>query len=91
MALTVLGLLCGMQAILKVYELMPEAYRQTFRNATKHGSQTYLEFARQKEVLFDWWCTAKAVEKGFNKLGQLVLVKEFKKCLHTGVKMYLDE
>ena len=79
------------QAILKTYELVPEAYRQKFKNSTKQDSQTYIEFARQKEALFDWWCVAKTVEKDFNKLKQLVLVEEFKKCLHSDVKMYLDE
>ena len=79
------------QAVLKAYELVPEAYRQKFRNSIKQDSQTYLEFARQKEALFDRWCAAKTVEKDFTKLRQLVLVEEFKKCLHSDVKMYLDE
>ena len=79
------------QAILKAYELVPEAYRQKFRNSAKQDSQTYIEFARQKEALFDRWCAAKTVEKDFNKLRQLMLVEEFKKCLHSDVKMYLDE
>jgi len=77
--------------ILKAYELVPEAYRQKFRNLTKQDSQTYIEFAGQKEALFDRWCAAKTVEKDFNKLKQLMLVEEFKKCLHSDVKMYLDE
>jgi len=79
------------QAILKAYELVPEAYRQKFQNSTKQDSQTYIEFARQNEALFDRWCAAKTVEKDFNKLRQLMLVEESKKCLHSDVKMYLDE
>jgi len=79
------------QAILRTYGLVPEACRQKFRSLTKHDSQTYLEFARRKEVLFDRWCTAKVVGKNFNKLKQLMLVEEFKKCLHSDVKMYLDK
>ena len=39
------------KAILKAYELVPEAYRQKFRNARKQDGQTYVEFAREKEVL----------------------------------------
>ena len=70
---------------------MPEAYRQKFINLTKEDSQTYIEFARQKETLFDRWCAAKTVEKDFCKLRQLLLVEEFKKCLHSDVKMYLDK
>ena len=79
------------QAILKAYELVPEAYRQKFRNCKKQESQTYVEFAREKEALFDRWCSAKQVDKDYNKLRQLILLEEFKKCLQSDVKMYIDE
>ena len=45
------------QLILKGYELVPEAYRQRFRNCEKESKQTYVEFARTKEQLFDGWCS----------------------------------
>ena len=35
----------------------------------EEGKRNGYEFSTQKEVLFDWWCTAKVVEKDFNKLG----------------------
>ena len=57
----------------------------------KQESQTYVEFAREKEALFDCWCAAKKVEGNYNKLRQLILIKEFKKCLQSDVEMYLDE
>ena len=41
------------ELILKGYELVPEAYRQKFRNCKKHSNQTHVEFARSKEQLFD--------------------------------------
>jgi len=43
-------------AILKAYELVPEAYCQQFRGCCKGEQQTYVEFARYKENLFDCWC-----------------------------------
>ena len=43
----------------KAYELVPEAYRQKFRQAKKREFETYVEFPRQKETLFDRWCTSK--------------------------------
>ena len=49
--------------ILKAYELVPEAYRQKFRTYKKYESQTYVEFAREKEDLFDKWLTSKKVDK----------------------------
>ena len=39
------------ELILKGYELVPEAYRQRFRNCQKESNQTYVEFARKKEQL----------------------------------------
>ena len=37
------------ELILKGYELVPEAYRQKFRNCKKDSNQTHVEFARSKE------------------------------------------
>ena len=37
------------EAILKSYELVPEAYRQKFRNYLKYDSKTHVEFARDKK------------------------------------------
>ena len=78
-------------AILKAYELVPEAYRQQFRGCRKEESQTYVEFARTKENLFDRWCTATEVNTEFIKLRQLMLLEEFKSCLPSEIKTHLDE
>ena len=64
-------------AILKAYELVPEAYRQKFRGTTKGYNQTHVELARQKETLFDRWCTSKEISENFENLRQLILVEEF--------------
>ena len=37
------------ELILKGYELVPDAYRQKFRNCKKDSNQTHVEFARNKE------------------------------------------
>ena len=37
------------ELILKGYELVPEAYRQKFRNCKKDSNKTHVEFARNKE------------------------------------------
>ena len=79
------------QTILKGYELVPEAYRQKFRSCRKETGQTHVEFARVKEQLFDRWCNSKKIEKNHEKLRQLMLVEEFKSCIHSDVKSFLDE
>ena len=43
--------------ILRTYELVSKAYRQRFRDECQ-DSQTYMEFAREKETLFDKWCVS---------------------------------
>ena len=68
-------------AILKAYELVPEAYRQKFRNYRKQESQTHVEFAHEKEVYFDRWCNSREVGTDFEKLRQVILIEEFKRCL----------
>ena len=52
-------------SILKAYELVPEAYRQKFRNTKKTEKQTYMEFEREKEMLFDHWCLSKEVNEDY--------------------------
>ena len=37
--------------ILNAYKLVPEAYRQKFRNTKKTDKQTYVEFGREKDVI----------------------------------------
>ena len=39
--------------------------------------QTYVEFARIKEQLFDKWCSSKKVDHDFGNLRQLLLIEEF--------------
>ena len=39
------------ELILKGYELVPETYRQKFRNCKKDSNQTHVEFARNKDQL----------------------------------------
>ena len=79
------------EIILKGYELVPEAYRQKFRNSRKELTQTHVEFARTKEQLLARWCSSKKIEQNFEKFRQLILVEEFKNCLHSDVKSFLDE
>lgn len=76
-------------AVLRVYELVPEAYRQKFRNHRK-TDETYVEFVREKESLFDRWCSSMKV-KTFEELRELILLEEFKNCLPERVATYINE
>ncbi|KAK7878602.1 hypothetical protein WMY93_030438 [Mugilogobius chulae] len=77
-------------AILRAYELVPEAYRQKFRNLTKREGQTYVEFIREKEILFNRWCSSQNAND-FAHLKQLILIEEFKNNLPRNVATYLNE
>ena len=76
--------------ILRAYELVPEAYRQRFRIHTKSEGQTYVEFAREKENLFERWCRSQDVTT-FEQLKALVVLEEFKNCVPETVATYLHE
>ena len=79
------------EVILKAYELVPEAYRQKFREFQKKDGQTHVEFAREKENLLDRWCYSKEIGKDFNKFKQLIILEEFKNKIHVDIKTHLDE
>lgn len=49
-----------------------------------------MEFAREKGILFDKWCTANNVSD-FSELRKLVLLEDFKGCLPEHVVVYLNE
>ena len=79
------------EAILKAYELVPEAYRQKFRNYLKFDSKTHVEFAREKEDLFNRWCHSKEIGQDFKKLKQMILLEEFKDKVRPDIRSHLDE
>ena len=77
-------------AILRVYELVPVAYRQKCRHHRKGSNQTHVEFAKEKGMLFaKWIASCKAV--GYTALRELILMEEFKKCLSERIVVYLNE
>lgn len=77
-------------AILCAYELISEAYLQKFRNFKKALAQTYVEFAREKGILFDKWVTATKVSD-LESLRELTLLEDFKNCLPDRVAVYLNK
>ena len=79
------------EAILKAYELVPEAYRQKFSNYLKYDSKTHVEFAREKENLVNRWCHSKEKGEDFKKLKQMVFLKEFKDKVRPDIGSHLDE
>ena len=50
-----------------------------------------MEFAKTKEQLFDRWCSSKKVGSDHEKLRQLMLVEEFKWCINSDVRAFLNE
>ena len=45
----------------------------------------------EKKKLFDRWCCSKKIDQNYDKLRQLILVEEFKRCIQSDVKTFLDE
>ena len=61
-----------------------------FRNCLKYDSKTHVEFAREKENLFNRWCHSKEVGQDFEKLKQIVLLEEFKDKVRPDIRFHLD-
>ncbi|XP_072928239.1 uncharacterized protein [Hemitrygon akajei] len=79
------------RAVLRSYELVPEAYQQKFQNLRKPWNHTYLEFAREMQMNCERWCASKGVVGDYDKLLQLILMEQFKVCIPESLKTYLDE
>uniref|UniRef100_A0A8C6PPT4 CCHC-type domain-containing protein n=1 Tax=Nothobranchius furzeri TaxID=105023 RepID=A0A8C6PPT4_NOTFU len=76
--------------ILQAYELIPEAYRQKFRQAKKSAGQRHVEFAHEISMLFDKWCSSTKV-KTLSDLRELILLEDFKRKLPERLVTYLNE
>ena len=60
-------------AILKSFEMVPEAYWQKFRTQRKKESQFHVEFLQDKKNGLEKWCDSKRIEGDVEKLQQLIL------------------
>ena len=78
-------------AVLKCFELVPEAYRQRFRTQIKKEKQSYEEFLREKENALEKWCDSKRIEGDVEKLRQLILAEEFLNCVPEEIRVHLSE
>jgi hypothetical protein len=56
----------------------------------KYNNQTYVEFAREKEALFYQWLRYQEIDN-FQNFLQLILVKEFKECVHQDLRTHLED
>ena len=78
-------------AIFQSYELIPEAYRQRFRNLRRNSGETHVEFVRRKEVALDRWIRSLKIEKSFESLKEVMLVEECKRSMSQEVRTYVND
>ena len=78
------------KTILNAYELVPEAYRHDFRNTCRKPGQTHVEFAREKDMLFDRWYRFLKVHQYFDNLREVLLLEVFKISVTFSVRSHLD-
>ncbi|XP_073672376.1 uncharacterized protein [Paramisgurnus dabryanus] len=81
---------CVKTAVLKCYELIPEAYRQRFRSWKKSDKQTYAEWARDLASFFHRWLTAEGVDS-FDELCDLMILEQLKNTLPDRITTYISE
>jgi len=80
----------NVKGALRAYELVPEAYRQRFRSLKKTSGQTYVDFAREKKILFDRWCRACKADD-ITLMCELMMLEEFKNCVLERTVVNLNE
>ena len=77
-------------AIYLAYEMVPEHYRQNFRNVRKTDHETFVDFVRKQERLFKCWLLAEKAET--KRDGEtLVLMEAFKNTLDKPLKTHLTD
>ncbi|KAK0131567.1 hypothetical protein N1851_033742 [Merluccius polli] len=74
-------------AVLKAYELVPEAYRQRFRSWEKLSKQTHMEFSRELITQFNRWCTSLRVHT-YEALCDLIILEQFKNSVPSHIATY---
>ena len=77
--------------VLTAYELVPESYRQKFRNWKRKQGQTYVDYSKEKELWFDRWYHSLGEEKSFSRLREVILSEEFKNHIPSEIRVHLDE
>lgn len=77
-------------AVLRAYEIVPEAHRQKFRNHTKASKQTFVEFVHEKKAMLEKWCVASEATT-LARLQELIMLENFKSCLPENLVLHLNE
>ncbi len=77
-------------AILKAYELVPEAYRQKFRTLSRGVNEAHVEFARELTTAFNRWCIASEVNT-LEELSNLIVLEQFKNSVPARIATYINE
>ena len=58
---------------------------------TSKMTDPYVEFAHEKEKLFDRWYMSQEIEGNYTRLHELLVIEKFRNYLPIEVKTYLDE
>lgn len=77
-------------AVLKAYELVPEAYRRRFRGWKKAERQTHVEVVPELMTHFNRWCDSLGIES-FESLCDLIILEQFKNIIPERIVTYINE
>lgn len=77
-------------AVLKAYEEVPEKYRAKFRFYKKKDEQSYVDFVKEKERLFEKWRKSREADT-LEKVTNLILLEDFKNSVPKAVRMHIED
>ncbi|XP_014896674.1 uncharacterized protein LOC106952820 [Poecilia latipinna] len=78
------------EAVLKAYKLVPEHYRQQFRNCRKAVKQSNTDLVRELNTQFYRWLSAEGVDD-FESLRDLMVLEQFKNIIPDRVAICINE
>lgn len=76
------------KAILDVYQLRPEAYRQKFRKTTKRSDQSHVNFLHQTKKVFHSWMKSQTVGN-VEEMTEVIVLENFLDNIEPWVANYL--
>ncbi|KAK3878765.1 hypothetical protein Pcinc_016576 [Petrolisthes cinctipes] len=78
-------------AVLRTYELRPEAYRQKYRNSKKRPNETWTEFMKYQSDLFLAWIRSEKLEYNYCRLEELVKLEQFLSQMEPDLQMFISD
>ena len=77
------------KAILRRYDVTPEAYRERFRSARKKGDESYTKLMTRLSDLAQKW--TRSHQSSVEQLLEIIVYEQFENAIDLGLRVFLRE